>query len=86
MRRVGLWLINSGVDHWRQFVALLQCLPPPSARRGGNVQIRRASQRLDVIGAFSESFRLSRATSKGPPFCHKLGTTSAVVGRVLIFV
>jgi hypothetical protein len=29
---------------------------------------------------------LSRATSKGPPFCHKLGTTSAVVGRVLIFV
>jgi hypothetical protein len=57
MRRVGLWLINSGVDHWRQFVALLQCLPPPSARRGGNVQIRRASQRLDVIGAFSESFR-----------------------------
>jgi hypothetical protein len=28
MRRVGLWLINSGVDHWRQFVALLQCLPP----------------------------------------------------------
>jgi hypothetical protein len=30
--------------------------------------------------------RLSRATSKGPPFCHKLGTTSAVVGRVLIFV
>jgi hypothetical protein len=29
---------------------------------------------------------MSRATSKGPPFCHKLGTTSAVVGRVLIFV
>ena len=32
MRRVGLWLINSGVDHWRQFVALLQYLPPRRAR------------------------------------------------------
>jgi hypothetical protein len=28
VRRVGLGLINSDVDHWRQFVALLQCLPP----------------------------------------------------------
>jgi hypothetical protein len=33
-----------------------------------------------------EVIGLSRATSKGPLFCHKLGTTSAVVGRVLIFV
>ena len=29
---------------------------------------------------------VSGATSKGPPFCHQLGTTSVVVGRVLIVV
>jgi hypothetical protein len=47
---------------------------------------------VDRSGCSSSSWRwspvarVSRATSKGPPFCHKLGTTSAVVGRVLIFV
>jgi len=29
---------------------------------------------------------LSRATRKGPPFCHELGTTSTVAGRGLIVV
>jgi hypothetical protein len=31
-------------------------------------------------------YPVARATSKGPPFCHQQGTTSAVVGRVLIVV
>jgi hypothetical protein len=41
---------------------------------------------LLTIAIFAFTVGMSRATSKGPPFCHKLGTTSAVVGRVLIFV
>jgi len=40
----------------------------------------------DGLAGLIDRTHLSRATSKGPPFCHKLGTTSAVVGRVLIFV
>jgi transposase len=71
------------------FAAL--CGVSPVEASSGKTQRRRLNRGGDrqansALYSIVLSRLLSRATSKGPPFCHKLGTTSAVVGRVLIFV